>query len=83
MVIEVGRSIASVSCRLDRKISQWEKFGRHLRGREREAFDELVNVMRNHRSAIDAADEADIGVAILLAVAVHLKGERYEGPRLD
>ncbi len=79
----MGRNIASVSCRLDRKIAQWEKFGRHMRGREKMAFDELVNVMRNHRSAIDAADEADIGVAILLAIAVHLKGESYEGPRLD
>jgi hypothetical protein len=82
-VIEVGRSIASVSCRLERKIAQWEKFGRHLRGREREAFAELVNAVRSHRSAIDAADEADIGVAILLAMAVHLKGGSYEGPRLD
>ena len=79
----MGRNIASVSCRLERKIMQWQKFGRHLRGREREAFDELVNVMRNHRSAIDAADEADIGVAILLALAVHLKGEDHERPGLD
>lgn len=81
--MKVGRSIASVSRRLEMKIAQWERFGRHLRGREREAFDELVVVMRDHRSAIDAADEADLGVAVLLALAVHLKGGMRERPRLD
>lgn len=74
----MGRTIPSVSRRLDAKIAQWERFGRQLHGKEREAFGDLISVIKDHRSAIDAADEADIGVAILLALAVHLKGETYE-----
>lgn len=71
----MGRSIPSISHRLDSKISQWQKFAKLLNAKERQAFLELLSVVKNRRSAIDAADEADIGVAILLAMVVHLKGE--------
>jgi hypothetical protein len=71
----VGRTIPSISHRLERKLRQWERFSKQLHGRDREAYAGLVRAIRNRRSAIDAADEADLGVAILLAVATHLKGE--------
>ena len=32
--------------------------------------------MRNRRSAMDAADEADIGVAMLLAAIVRLRSDK-------
>ena len=70
--------IPSISHRLESKLRQWERFSKHLHGRDRKAYAELVSVIKNHRTAIDAADEADLGVAILLAVAAHLKGELDE-----
>lgn len=74
----MGRTIPSISHRLDAKLRQWEGFSRQLHGKDKEAYSELVAVIRNRRSAIDAADEADLGVAILLAVATYLKGELDE-----
>ena len=71
----MGRSIPSISFRLDEKMRQWERFAKLLNAQEREAFDELIAVIRNRRSAIDAADESDIGVAILLAIIVQMRGE--------
>jgi hypothetical protein len=58
---------------MDSKLLQWERFSRTLPPHEREAFMELVTHMKNRRSAIDAADEPDIGIAMLLAAIVHLK----------
>jgi hypothetical protein len=78
----MGRSIPSISHRLDARIRQWEKFGKQLHGKEREAFEDLISVIRNRRTAIEAADEADLGVAILLAMVTHLKGEKYDWPSL-
>jgi hypothetical protein len=75
----VGRTIPSISHRLENKLRQWDRFSKHLHGRDRKAFSELVSVIKNHRTAIDAADEADLGVAILLALVMHLKGELDEG----
>jgi hypothetical protein len=74
----MGRSIPSISHRLDSKIRQWQRFAKLLNQREREAFAKLISAIKNRRGAIDAADEADIGVAILLAMVVAIKGEHDE-----
>jgi len=74
----VGRTIPSISHRLDERLRQWERFGRQLHGREREAFRDLLAAVRDRRSAIDAADEADLGVAILLAAITYMKGRMDE-----
>lgn len=50
------------------KIQQWEKFGKLLSVKDKQSFLEMVSTIRNMRTEIEAADEADIGVAILLAV---------------
>ena len=73
----MGRTIPSVSGRVEDRIAQWERFARHLRGQERESFARLVAAVKNLRGAIDAADEADLGVAMLLAMAVHLEGRLH------
>jgi hypothetical protein len=78
----MGRSIPAVSHRIDSKIRQWEKFKKHLHGRERKAFEDFVSVIKDRRTAIDAADEADIGVAILLVMAVYIHGDKYDWPSL-
>jgi len=74
----MGRTIPSISHRLDSKIRQWQRFAKLLNQRERKAFANVVSMIRNRREAIDAADEADIGVAILLAIVVAIKGEQNE-----
>jgi len=71
----MGRSIPSISYRLDEKMRQWERFAKLLPKEEQEAFTSLIPLIRNRRSAIDGADESDIGVAILLAIIVQMRGE--------
>jgi hypothetical protein len=77
----MGRSIPSISHRLDSKIRQWQRFAKLLNQKEKEAFAKLMSTIKNKREAIDAADEADIGVAILLAMIVSTKGEIHEKPK--
>lgn len=72
----MGRSIYSATARIDQKISQWETFSKMLPKNEREAFLELVKQMKNRRSAIESADEPDIGLAMLLVAIVHLKATK-------
>lgn len=80
-VILIGRSIPSISHRLDSKIRDWQRFAKALNAKEREAFNELISSIKNKRTAIDAADEADLGIAILLAMIVSIKGEFNEKPK--
>ena len=75
----MGRTIMSATARMDSKLAQWERFARTLPPHERAAFAELVSHIRNRRSAIDAADEPDIGIAMLLAAVVHLKLKKGGG----
>ena len=70
----MGRTIPSVSGRVEERLARWEKFARHLRSDERESFIRLAGVVKDLRGAIDAADESDLGIAMLLAIAVHLEG---------
>jgi hypothetical protein len=67
----MGRSIPSISHRLDSKIRAWQRYAKLLKREEKEAFLELISCVKNQREAIGAADEADLGVAILLAMAVN------------
>lgn len=73
----MGRTIPSVSGRLEERMARWERFARHLRERERESFRRLAAAVKGYRGAIDAADEADLGIAILLAIAIHIESELH------
>jgi hypothetical protein len=77
----MGRSVHSISHRLESKISQWERFCRSLGPDEQRAFSALMAAAKDRRTAIDAADEADLGVAVLLAIVVRLQGELDEAKR--
>lgn len=74
----MGRNIPSTTYRVDVKLKKWADFSKHLGLIDQEAFNKLAASARNMRGAIDAANEADIGVAILLAMIVDLKGELDE-----
>lgn len=78
----MGRSIPSISYRTDAKIAQWKRFSHTLRGKDREAFDELVKLVHDRRTEIDAADEADVTSAILLLAILNLLGRMpHDGPK--
>lgn len=72
----MGRSIPSVTQRINSKLAQWEKYRRMLPPERQEAFSRLAAEALNSRTAIDAADEPDIGVAILLSMITCLESER-------
>ena len=75
----MGRSIPSITYRIDTKIRQWDKFSKLLNTCEQKAYRKLVSVVRNRRTAIAEADESDLGVAILLAMAIHLEDQYVQG----
>ena len=79
----MGRSIPSISHRLDCKIRQWERFAKLLNAKEREAFLDLISSVKNRREAIGGADEADLGIAVLLAMVVRMKVELNEYKKRD
>ncbi len=71
----MGRSIPSITHRLAQRQSDWDAFGRALPKADRDAFEKISIAVRNRRGAIEALDEADIGIAMLLAAVVHLAVE--------
>ncbi len=71
----MGRSIPSITHRISSKQAEWERFARLLGEADRRAFEELSAAARDRRSAIDALDEPDIGIALLLAIVTHLQVE--------
>ncbi len=75
----MGRNIPSTTYRVDLKLRKWENFSRHLGRREQEIFRELAAAARNRRGAIDASHEADIGVAILLAMIIKVMADERAG----
>lgn len=78
----MGRSIPSISHRIDAKMTQWKRLAGVLRGKDKQAFDELFELVRSRRTEIDAADEADVSSAILLLVCLNLMGRlKHEGPK--
>jgi hypothetical protein len=71
----MGRSIPSISQRLEARLAAWERFSKMLGKEEQASYSSMIPIIRGRRTAIDAADEADIGVAMLLALITNLKGE--------
>jgi len=78
----MGRSIPSISNRLDAKVAQWKRLAGVLRGKDKQAFDDLMELVRSRRTEIDAADEAGVSCAILLLVCLNLMGRlTHDGPK--
>ncbi len=70
----MGRTIPSVSFRLEERLSRWKDLSAHLDRREKEALLRLVAHVRERRGALDAADEDDLAIAMLLLMVVRLEG---------
>ncbi len=77
----MGRSIPSISNRLDAKINELQHFAKTLRGKDREAFEEIIKSIRDHRTEIDAMNEPDLTGAINFMALVNLKREINESKR--
>ena len=71
----MGRSVPSVSRRVEFRFSQWDKFRSLLNPREQEAFEKLIALSKNRRSAIQEADEPDVAISILLSAIVYMLGK--------
>jgi hypothetical protein len=78
----MGRTIPSITYRIDERFRRWERFCCLLPMRDRASFRKLLSIARDRRTAIDAADE-DLDVAVLLAIAVHLQSEIDRGEPHD
>ncbi|MBI5226016.1 hypothetical protein HY994_02120 [Candidatus Micrarchaeota archaeon] len=77
----MGRSIPSISNRLDAKLAELQHFAKTLRGKDREAFEEIVKDIRDHRTEIDALNEPDLTGTINFMALVNLKREINEHNR--
>ncbi len=75
----MGRSIPSITYRVDSRLAEWERFAEMLSVREQESFRRLAAMIRDRRTAIDAADD-DLDTAMLLAMMVGLKAELDRRP---
>jgi len=47
----VGKTVASYRMALDRELQRWSGFAKALRSKDREAFDQMMDVCRNYASA--------------------------------
>ncbi len=70
----MGRTIPSVSFRLEERMARWKGLSEHLGRKEKEAFLRLAAHVRERRGAIDAADEDDLAIAMLLVMLIRLEG---------
>ena len=70
----MGRNIPSITYRIESKLKEWERFISLLPAQDRLAFQKLIPQIKNRRTAIDASDE-ELSLAMLLAIAAHLKAE--------
>ena len=53
---------------LEREVGRWEKFGRALRGDDREAFEDMMNSCRMYASAAGAATRPVITEAMFMSI---------------
>lgn len=47
----MGKTVASYRMALDRELQRWSGFAKALRSKDREAFDQMMDVCRNYASA--------------------------------
>ena len=72
----MGRVVPSYRNWLKSELRELQKFRRALRGRDREAFDRVVELARRHASAASYLASEDPYRAFMLAVLIELVKER-------
>ena len=74
----MGRTVPSYRQALEGEIKSWERFRKALRGRDVEAFDELMKVARLYASAGGMATRPVIAEALFMSVLVGLQRQVME-----
>jgi hypothetical protein len=69
----MGRTIPSISARLERKFVDWKGFEECLPNEDRKIYRELAETVKNFRAAISESGEYDLAVPILLAMLISVK----------
>jgi hypothetical protein len=74
----MGRTCPTYRMLLDEEIASWEHFRRALRKEDREAFDELMDSVRNRASASSNAARLNPFESMVMAALVELMRKRTE-----
>ncbi|MGQ9551531.1 MAG: hypothetical protein ACUVUE_03800 [Candidatus Bathycorpusculaceae bacterium] len=64
----MGRTVPSYRQVLEAEITRWEGFRKALRGRELEAFDEMMNACRVYASAAGMATRPILAEAMFMSI---------------
>ena len=64
----MGKTIESYRLKLDKEIQRWSGFARALRKDDRETFEQLMDICRNHASAGSNATRPVIFEAMVMCV---------------
>jgi hypothetical protein len=64
----VGRTVPSYRQALETEISLWEGFRKALRGKDLEAFTQMMNVCRMHASASSMATRSILTEAMFMSI---------------
>jgi len=74
----MGKTCPTYRMLLEDEIRSWETFRRALRKEDREAFDRLMDMVRNHASASSNAARLNPFEAMVMAALVDLAREKAE-----
>ena len=74
----MGRTVPSYRQALEGEISSWEGFRKALRGRDAEAFNELMKMARTYASAGGMATRPVVAEALFMSVLVGLQRQIME-----
>ena len=74
----MGRTVPSYRQALEGEIRSWEGFRKALRGKDAEAFDELMKVARIYASAGGMATRPVIAEALFMSVLVGMQRQVME-----
>jgi hypothetical protein len=77
----MGKTCPTYRMLLEDEIRSWETFRRALRKEDQEAFDRLMDMVRNHASASSNAARLNPFEAMVMAALVDLAREKVERER--
>lgn len=74
----MGRTVPSYRQALETEIARWEGFRKALRGKEVEAFNEMMNACRTHASAGSMATRPILAEAMFMSILLSQQEELME-----
>ncbi len=74
----MGRTVPSYRQVLEREVGRWEGFRKALRGKARDAFDEMIKACRMNASAAGMATRPILAEAIFMTILLSQQKELME-----